>query len=76
VKEAKSLQAMCRDLQREVEQQKASLAKSTDLSRQVEQFETEVRAMAGLLAEKGRRLEGLSDTCRDVSTMLKALGKV
>lgn len=76
VKEAKSLQGICRDLQREVEQQKASLAKSNDLSRHVEQFETEVRAMASLLTEKGRRLEGLSDTCRDVSTMLKALGKV
>ena len=76
VKEAKSLQATCQDLQRELEKQKASLGKSSELSRHVEQFESEVRAIAGLLTDKGRRLEGLSDTCRDVAAMLKALGKV
>lgn len=75
-KEAKSLQETCRDLLAEVEKQKASLGKSAELSRHVEQFEREVRAIAGLLTEKGRRLEGLSDTCRDVATMLKALGTV
>ena len=76
VKESKSLQVICRDLQREVESHKAAVATTTDLARQVEQFEVEVKAIAGLLMEKGRRLEGLSDTCRDVSSMLKSLGKV
>lgn len=75
VKESKSLQVICRDLQGEVEQQKSALGKTIDLSRHVEQFEGEVKAIAGLLTEKGRRLEGLSDTCRDVATMLKSLGK-
>lgn len=75
VKESKSLQVICRDLQREVAQQKSALNKTTDLSRHVEQFEGEVKAIAGLLTEKGRRLEGLSDTCRDVAMMLKSLGK-
>ncbi|MBX3337239.1 MAG: hypothetical protein KF848_06570 [Nitrospira sp.] len=75
VKEAKSLQAICHDLQREVEQQKAVLNKTADLSRHIEQFEGEVKAIATLVTEKGRRLEGLSGTCRDVASMLKALGK-
>jgi predicted RNase H-like nuclease (RuvC/YqgF family) len=75
VKESKSLQVICRDLQREVEQQKSALNKTTDLSRHIEQFEGEVKAIAGLLTEKSRRLEGLSETCRDVGTMLKSLGK-
>ncbi|MBS0169245.1 MAG: hypothetical protein JSR62_02725 [Nitrospira sp.] len=75
VKEAKSLQVVCRDLQREVEQQKGALSKTAELSRHVEQVEGEVKAIATLVTEKGRRLEGLSDTCRDVAAMLKALGK-
>lgn len=75
VKEAKSLQVICRDLQREVEQQKGVLSKTAELSRHVEQVEGEVKAIAALVTEKGRRLEGLSDTCRDVASMLKALGK-
>ena len=75
VKESKSLQVICRDLQREIEAQKAAVSKTTDLARQVEQVEVEVKAMAALLTDKGRRLEGLSDTCRDVSSMLKSLGK-
>ena len=72
VNESKSLQVICRDLQREIEAQKAAVSKTTDLARQVE---VEVKAMAALLTDKGRRLEGLSDTCRDVSSMLKSLGK-
>ena len=75
VKEAKSLQVICRDLQREVEQQKGVLTKTAELSRHVEQVEGEVKAIAALVTEKSRRLEGLSDTCRDVASMLKALGK-
>ena len=75
VKESKSLQIICKDLQREVEHQKAAVNKTADLSRQVEQFEDDVKAIASLLTEKGRRLEGLSDTCRDVASMLKSLGK-
>ena len=75
VKESKSLQMICKDLQREVEHQKAAVNKTADLSRQVEQFESDVKAIASLLTEKGRRLEGLSDTCRDVASMLKSLGK-
>lgn len=75
VKESKSLQMICRDLQREVAQHKAAATKVTDLSKQVEQFEVEVQAIATLLNEKGRRLEGLSDTCRDVASMLRSLGK-
>jgi hypothetical protein len=75
VKESKSLQMICKDLQREVEHQKAAVNKTADLSRQVEQFEDDVKSIASLLIEKGRRLEGLSDTCRDVASMLKSLGK-
>lgn len=75
VKESKSLQIICKDLQREVEHQKAAVNKTADLSRQVEQFGDDVKAIASLLTEKGRRLEGLSDTCRDVASMLKSLGK-
>ncbi len=75
VKEAKSLQLICKDLQREVEQQKAAVNKAGELSRQVEQFDVEVKAIASLLTDKGRRLEGLAGTCRDVASMLKALGK-
>ncbi len=75
VKESKSLQLMCCDLQREVEQHKTAVNKTTDLSRKVEQFDVEVKAIASLLTEKGRRLEGLADTCRDVASMLKSLGK-
>ena len=75
VKESKSLQVICRDLQREIEVQKAAASKTTDLARQVEQVEVEVKAIAALLTDKGRRLEGLSDTCREVSLMLKSLGK-
>ena len=51
------------------------MSKTTDLARQVEQVEVEVKAMAAFLTDKGRRLEGLSDTCRDVSSMFKFLGK-
>ncbi|MGZ8382651.1 MAG: hypothetical protein ACXWWE_01420, partial [Nitrospira sp.] len=75
VKESKSLQMICKDLQREIERQKAAVNKTADLSRQVEQFEDDVKSIASLLTEKGRRLEGLSDTCRDVASMLKSLGK-
>lgn len=75
VNESKSLQAICRDLQREVEAQKVSVSKTAELSRQVELVEVEVKAIAALLTDKGRRLEGLSNTCRDVSLMLKSLGK-
>ncbi|MEK6803942.1 MAG: hypothetical protein AABZ34_14930 [Nitrospirota bacterium] len=75
VTESKSLQVICRDLQREIEAQKVAVSKTTDLARQVEQVEVEVKAIAALLTDKGRRLEGLSDTCRDVSSMLKSLGK-
>ena len=75
VKESKSLQVLCRDLQREIEAQKAAAGKTTDLARQVEQVEGEVKAMSALLTDKGRRLEGLSDTCREVSLLLKSLGK-
>ena len=75
VKESKSLLMMCEDLQREVEQHKAAVHKTSDLSRQVEQFDVEIKAIASLLTDKGRRLEGLADTCRDVALMLKSLGK-
>ena len=75
VKESKSLQVICKDLQREVDHHKAAVNKTADLSRRVEQFDVEVKAIAGLLTEKGRRLEGLADTCRDVASMLKSLGK-
>lgn len=75
VKEAKSLQAICKDLQREVGLYKAAVGKTADLSRQVEQFDVEVKTIAGLLAEKGRRLEGLADSSREVAVMLKSLGK-
>jgi len=75
VKEVQSLQGICRDLQREVTEQKVAASKTADVARQIEQFELEVKTIAGLLTEKGRRLEGLSDTCRDVSSMLKSLGK-
>jgi hypothetical protein len=75
VKESKSLQVICKDLQREVDHHKATVNKTADLSRQIEQFDVEVKAIAGLLTEKGRRLEGLADTCRDVASMLKSLGK-
>lgn len=76
VKEAKSLQVICKDLQREVGLYKAAVGKTADLSRQIEQFDSEVKAIAGLLAEKGRRLEGLADSSREVAAMLKSLGKV
>ena len=76
VKESKSLQLICKDLRSEVEHQKAVVNKTADLSRQVEQFENEVKAIASLLTEKGARLAGLSDTCRNVASMLKSLGKV
>ena len=75
VKESKSLQMICRDLQREVAQHKAAASKTTGLSKQVEQFEAEVQTIATILNEKSRRLEGLSDTCRDVASMLRSLGK-
>lgn len=73
VKESKSLQLICKDLQREVEQQKLAANKTSDLSRQIEQFDVEVKVMASLLTDKSRRLENLADTCRDVATMLKSL---
>ena len=75
VKESKSLQLICKDLQREAEQHKAVVNKTSDLSRQVEQFDVEIKAIASLLTDKGRRLEGLADTCRDVASMLKSLGR-
>lgn len=75
VKESKSLQVICKDLQREVDHHKAAVNQTTDLSRQVEQFDVEVKAIARILTEKGRRLEGLADTCREVASMLKSLGK-
>lgn len=75
VKEAKSLQAICRDLQREVGLYRAAIGKTPDLSRQLEQFDAEVKAIAQTLSEKGRRLEGVADSCRDVASMLKSLGK-
>jgi hypothetical protein len=75
VTELKSMQVICKDLQREVELQKAVVSKTADLSRQVEQFENELKAIASLLSEKGFRLAGLSDTCRDVASMLKSLRK-
>ncbi len=75
VKEMKSLQMVCKDLEREVEKQKALVQKTTDLSIQIDQFDVEVKAIASTLTEKGRRLEGLADTCRDVASMLKSLGK-
>ena len=75
VKELKSLQMIYKDLQREVELQKAVVSKTADLSRQVELFENELKAIASLLTEKGCRLAGLSDTCRDVALMLKSLSK-
>jgi hypothetical protein len=75
VKESKSLQAICKDLQREVDHHKAAVNQTTDLSRQVEQFDVEVKAIARVLTEKGRRLEGLADTCREVASMLKSLSK-
>jgi hypothetical protein len=75
VNESKSLQMICRDLQREIAQQRAAVDKRADLSKQVEQFEVEVQAIATILNEKGRRLEGLSHACRDVASMLKSLGK-
>ena len=46
VKEAKSLQAICHDLQREVEQQKAVLPTRPLISHGIEQFEGEVKAIA------------------------------
>lgn len=76
VKELKSLQVICKDLQREVDHHKAAANKTADLSRQIEQFDVEVKSIASLMTEKGRRLEGLADTCRDVASMLKCLGKV
>jgi hypothetical protein len=75
VKELKSLQMIYKDLQREVELQKAVVSKTADLSRQVELFENELKAIASLLTEKGCRLAGLSDICRDVALMLKSLSK-
>ena len=75
VKESKSLQLICKDLQREAEQHKAVVNKTGDLFRQVEQFDVEIKAIASLLTDKGRRLEGLADTCRDVASMLKSLGR-
>lgn len=76
VKESKSLQVICKDLQREVDHHKAAVSQTMDLSRQVEQFDVEVKAIARVLTEKGRRLEGLADTCREVASMLKSLGKI
>ncbi len=75
VKESKSLHSICKDLQREVDQHKAAASKTSDISRHVEQFEVEVKAIASLLTDKGRRLEGLADSCRDVASMLKSLDK-
>ncbi len=75
VKELKSMQVVCKDLQREVELQKSVVSKTADLSRQVERFENELKTIASLLSEKGCRLAGLSDTCRDVASMLKSLHK-
>ena len=75
VKESKSLQVICKDLQREVDHHKAAVNQTADLSRQVEQFDVEVKAIARVLTEKGRRLEGLADTCREVASMLKSLSK-
>ena len=75
VKESKSLQSICKELQREVDHYKASANKPSAIARQVEQFEVEVKAIASLLTDKGRRLEGLADSCRDVASMLKSLDK-
>ncbi|MCC2641213.1 MAG: protein of unknown function, contains SWIM-type Zinc finger domain [Nitrospira sp.] len=75
VKESKSLQVICKDLQREVDHYRAALNQTADFSRQVEQFDIEVKAIARTLTDKGRRLEGLADTCREVASMLKSLGK-
>ena len=75
VKESKALQVICKELQREVDHYKANATKSSGMSQQVEQFELEVKAIASLLTEKGRRLENLADSCRDVASMLKSLDK-
>ncbi len=76
VEDAKSLQGICRELQRELSTYKAAATKTAELSRQVEQFDVEVKAIAGVLTEKGGRLNVLADTCREVAAMLKSLGKV
>lgn len=76
VEEAKSLQASCRELQHELDLQRAAIAKTTGLSRQVEQFDSEIKAIAGILAEKCARLETLAGTSREVTAMLKSLDKV
>ena len=75
VKESKALHLLCQDLQREVDHHKAAANQTKGISRQVEEFEAEVKAIASLLADRGRRLEGLADTCRDVASMLKSLDR-
>jgi hypothetical protein len=74
VEEVKTLQSSCRDLQRELDGRKAQLGKTTELFRHVEKLDAEVRAIAGMLNEKGMRLESLASTCREVTSMLKSLG--
>jgi hypothetical protein len=73
--EAKALQISCRDLQRELEIHRAQLGKTADVARQVEKFDAEFRAVAGILREKGMRIETLANNCREVAAMLKSLGK-
>ncbi len=75
VQEAKSLQMISRDLQREVGLYRAAVGKSDELSKRIEAFDGEVKEIAGILAQKSRRLEGVADTCRDVAALLKSLGK-
>lgn len=75
VEEAKSLQASCRELQHELEVHKSTITKTTGLSRQVEQFDGEIKAITGILAEKCARLEALAGTSREVAAMLKLFDK-
>lgn len=75
IDESKALQHTCKDLQRELTSYRGLVAKAGDVTRQFDQFDAEVKAIAGDLAEKSTKLEALADSVKQVTMALRRMDK-
>lgn len=75
IEEAKSAQAACKDVQREVATYKGLLGKVPEITKEVGRFDGQMRTIAGDLVQKGSQLENLADSFKEVAAALKALAK-
>jgi hypothetical protein len=73
--ESKAMQVTCKDLRRDLASYKSQLGKTGELSRQFEHLDTEMRVIAGDLADKSEKLASLAATIKKVIVALLALDK-